>query len=684
MNIGESVRARLGNRGFWRWASFPVAVLVIFLVLVGLNLNGSSISILSPGRTGLVAGQPRAIRSDEWAIQTPVALSSVAQNLPSKPWIGLTPTDQAAASHGGPTSDWTEVLRPQDWGYLAIGESRGLAVSWWWTFTISLLGCFALIGFVTRRPLMSALLAIAATFTPYAGWWSAPAPGLFLGYAAMAGACLLAAWTVRRKRYAAAYAVAAGLFGVALTLVLYPPWEVSLAWVLVAVCGGYAIDARIGWRRFLWPVALGVGVSGVALGAWYGQHRDAIRAQTDTIYPGQRVNVAGTDTLSKLVDAPLNFWMTHQTGVTLGAGGRGGGLANLSEYSSTWLPLPVVALIMLGVLELIGRRLYPWVQSRRAGTAPSAPEPVAGEVARDSVPLWTLVLLSAAVLLLLSWSLVSLPSFIGKITQLQRTEPSRTPLALGLAVVLLVGAAIRLPGPRPVLWRWPFLVLAGAATAALTLADEHRMPWDGSHVSGALVLLSGFALGITFAGLLYSRAVVVGVAGLALAVYAVASWAPINPLQHGIGPIRQDPLVRRLESVTKGTDNPRVELFASTRNNFVTVAKIRASGLQSLTGTTFYPDAAFMRELLPSQERLWNNYLQSRWVATAPGTPAVLKDVRGTQMELDVPVCDPVILADANPGWVVSDTPLTATCLTSVSVVQVPKYPEMWIYRISS
>jgi hypothetical protein len=138
-------------------------------------------------------------------------------------------------------------------------------------------------------------------------------------------------------------------------------------------------------------------------------------------------------------------------------------------------------------------------------------------------------------------------------------------------------------------------------------------------------------------------------------------------------------LVAELRSLTAGTDNPRVEVFG----DFPTIAKVRIAGLQSLSGTTLYPDAELMARLTPSQEVLWNNYAQYLWSPLPSGSPAAITQVKGTQMNLDIDPCDPVLLVDAHPGWVVSDRPLDASCLTEVHTVQTNGGDEFRIYRVS-
>ena len=691
------------NRIAWRWVWFPLVVGAAFVVMVGLNLNGSSISVLSsnPHPPGVVAGKARTVRADEYLIETPIAISDVRQSFPDSPWIGLSPIEQAATAHGGPTTQWPTLLKPQSWGYLALGSSHGLAVSWWWSYVIALWGTFALIGLLTRRPLLSAALAAVVTFTPYSGWWTAPPPPLYLGYTAAAAACLLGAWMVVSRRAAAVLGVLAGLFVVAVTLALYPPWEISLVLVLVALVIGHAIDARIPWRRVLATGGLGLGVAVVLLGAWYLQFRDAIHAQAATNYPGHHFNVAGGASWAQMLDAPLNFWMAGAAGATINTPGHIGAPANQSEAAASWLPLPVMALVLLACAELAVRRLAPARWGTRLGrhsarsvdgaTADSSrveTEPVDGAAAGAAPavttrePVWTLALLTLAGLLLLGWSVLPLPDVVGSLTGLRRVEPTRTQLALGLDAVLVVAVASRVR-MRLIAWRWPVLVVAALLTALTAAYAQRHLPWDPSTVPTALVLLSGLVVGVGFAGLLHRR--VAAVAAIVLAAYSLVSWGLINPLQHGITPVTKDRLVRTLKTTTRSTPNPRVEVFSTAAGEgLVLGAKVRAAGLQSLSGTTLYPNAPLMRRLVPTQKVLWNNYAQYRWAPLSAGSAPEIVQVNGTQMLLNVDPCDRVLLAGTHPGWAVSDRPLHASCLTSAATVRQITGPRLYIYRVAN
>lgn len=657
--------------GRW-WERFPAFVLVIFALLVALDLNGSSISMLVPpqDRTGVLVGIPRKVRSDEILVQTPISVSSALQDFPDAPWIGLTPADQAAAAHGGPTRDWATIFRPQDWGYLALGAERGLAWSWWWSFAVSLWGCFALFRMLTGAAARAALLSVVATFTPYSAWWTSPAPSLSLGYAAGIGALLVAAWSARDRRVAASLTVAAAGVAIAFALALYPPWQVTLVWVVALTCLGVALDARLSWRRLLWTTATTTTLAAAAVAAWYLQHAAAITATMNTYYPGHRVSHAGGAHLEGMLSAPVNFWLSGHAGAALGASRFGGWKTNLSEVSSSWLSLPLLLMLTLWAAIVLARSM------RGRSTNPN-PALVEGARTRPTGPIWTLALSSLAALLLLAWAYLPLPDLIGKLTLLNRVPPVRLWLALGLVALVQVSAAsMILPRPR---WAQLWLVAAAAGCGALAWWAYRQFPWNASQVPGLIVALSGLAMGTGFALTTSPRRTTWGAA--LLAVMAVGSWGIVNPVQRGLDGVLNDPLIRELRTLTGGSTNPRTEVFG----DFYVTSKVRLAGLQSLGGVTLYPNSALMGQLAPTQERLWNNYVQYVWTPAPSGTAAVITPDHGTRMLLAIDPCDPALLAEATPGWVVSVTEITgASCMTQVSDVAAADGVSYWIYRVNT
>jgi len=626
---------------------FPLLVLLVFATLVALDISGSSIGYLSadPRGNGLLFGTPRGIRSDEWIHTTPLRISASLQSFPSEMWVGLSRVDQSGPQGSMITLDWPTLLRPDNWGFLLLDGSRGLAWAWWWSPAVGLWGVYALIGLITRRPLLSAALAIIATFTPYSAWWS-NGPAIFVGYGAGACALMLAAWQARRTWQALLAAIGTGLVGAMFALMLYPAWQVPIVWVMALTAIGLAVDRRLGWRRTLWTGALGVGIAVGLIVLWYLQHRPAITALAGTYYPGRRASSSSGARLELFLSAPLNPWLARGPGDTLQA-------PNLSESASTWLPLAVLVLLIAGTAWLAITAI------RRPRTS---------VVESGKLPIWSLVLLSSALLLLLAWAFLPMPSWIGSITFLNLSPPSRTQVGLGLGLVVLLAIATTVK-PRPAIWGWPAALVASLLSSALTLWSASQLAWDLSRVPLALVALSGLVVGAGFALTLTCRKWR-EVPALVLAAYAVVSCALVNPVQLGIAPLRSDPAVVALSDVARDSGNPRVAVFGTT-TDFRTVALLRAAGLQPISGWTPYPDSEVMTRLAPEQESDWNNYAQYAWRAAPPGSGMRItsaSEQAPTLNWIDVDPCMPALLDVVDPGWVISEIALDdATCLLDIA-----------------
>lgn len=666
--MAAKLESALPAREVARWLLFPCLITVVFAILVGLNINGSSLSALLPAdqATG-VLGEPRPIRSDEFALKTSIAVSSDLQGLPAQQWIGLTLTDQVATSHGGPTLQWSTLFVPQHWGYVFLDAEHGMAFSWWMPYLVALFGCFLLFGLVTRRIALAAGLATVAAFTPYMGWWSSPAPGLILGLGALAAFICVASWRARSIWTAALCSIAAGFSATAFVLVLYPGWQVSLLWVLLPLMVGLIVDWRLSWIRVLWTTVLALAISGTLLAVWFVQNLEAISATSATYYPGHRQSTAGEGSLTMLLSAPLNWWLSGRAGATLGVDPTRPP-TNLSEIASVWVSFPLMALIIVGLALSIAHR-------RRIGKLQVAHSifSKAGDKRHD--PIWALLSTCIAGVLLTLWALAPLPGWVGAATLLERTPASRVPLALGLVMLLQI-ALVSTFKRRPAVWTWPWLLAAALATGASAVWSWAHMSWDRSLSSPVVVLISGLTVGILLASIMKnSRA---PLAAILLATFGLASFLLINPFQRGFGALEDEPIVKKLSSLPAHQQNSRIEVFG----DYYTVALVRYAGFQSLSGTTFYPTVDFMEELLPDQESSWNNYAQYLWSPAKPGDKAVIREIQGTMKSLTIDPCDPLLLDYADPGWAISKEQLSAySCLREIDRFTSLSGENYWLYE---
>jgi hypothetical protein len=675
-------------------AAVPILLaLLALLTLTGLNLNGSSVGLLSASRghdSALVTGKPLGIRSDEWNISSPNLVGNVRRGLPVEPWIGMAPTFLPGSAVAIPTRHWSTAFKPQDWAFLnpeavpGLSIARAFAVHWWFSLFIGFVGVYAVLFLLCRNVLVSSGLATMVTLAPVTAWWSGN-PALAIGYLTGALAALLMATTRRRWWASLAWGAIAGWLLVADVLVLYPPWQVSLGWVCAAIGIGWLLDRRPRPSRVIAGLGAMVAVAIPALALWYLQSREAILAQANTYYPGNRLSSGGGGSLAWLLDAPSSLWLSSARPAVLNPQGStflGDPLpfANPSEVSSGWIPLPLLAVAALvAVLALVTSRRTARGQVTGNGSPGADGGPAGnGPPDRENQPMpWTGALTAGVTLLLLSWMLLPVPEMVGQVTLLGRVTGRRMPVAVALASAVLLATAMTVvrQARRP-RWLGAAVIVAALGTVAATVWAVGELPWRSPQTAPPTIEVAAVALVLAAgAGLLVlGRLPRTAAAGLGL--LALVTYLPVNPVYRGLGPLDHDPVVRTLVPMVRTDQGLRAVAYG---HSLELSPLVIASGAQTLSGLTVYPDAEVWQHLAPGQEPNWNQYSKYDWIADPTASRPIIRRVSGTQQDLVVNPCsEQVRRLDIDVS--LSPDPIDAECLTLQAVI--PRGTgEVYLYR---
>ena len=617
---------------FW---VFPLLVFLVAGVLTGLNLNGSSIGLLSgvgADDPSLVAGTPRPVRSDEWQVSTPVQVGNVHKGFPVHAWLGLTDTDFRVTSLNPPTASWVAVFEPHTWPEFILPADRGFDARWWSYLVVPLVGVFALLMAMRVSTTVSIALSFVVALSPLGAWWTSPPPGLIVGYLCGAGAAFLVAAGARSPRWRLAGGALAGALVCAAFLVLYPPWFVAAGLVVTAAVAGCLRDRGIRFGLCLGALLVMLVISGTVMVGWAVQSRAALDAVVGTYYPGQRVSVAGQGLASVLFSAPLNLAMSAPD-----VAFRSDLTMSQSEAAGPWLPLPVVVVLVAMVLVgAVATRRH----ARSAAVAVAAVKPsMPGNGSALETRTATVIAVSAVVILELAWALIPLPGIVGTITLLNRVPGIRCSVGIGLGVALLIGlVAGRLT------WRlrsWGAVALAASvglcviltAWSASGLLDPQTV-WAATAIPAVLIVATCCVV-LAFH---LPRAVSVVVAVLLVAVVAV-NWAVVNPLYRGLGPLQSGPLADEIRTLAQSEGPTRWVSLAGDAPTSV----IAASPSAVLSGVTYYPTPDVWERLAPTQELRWNNYSKYIWQQSSAATPAVITQVHGTLNVLEIDLCSPQV-----------------------------------------
>lgn len=306
---------RSGRASRWRFrlrlrdeTLFLATVALSFSLLVGAGWTGSSLGLLL--NEAAIAnhdetpwlGQLRPVRSDEWLVVTPMAISQTAHT-PAFPRVNhnLGPDGQnmlVIGMTGVPVAHLSALAKPATWGFFLFDLRRALAWYWWFPF----FSCFAAVWLLLRRCFqldwkLAAGLALTIAAAPYSvvfsGW---PAYALFFPVAGV----LAADAALRALRWRRAL-TAGGLLGLSIAgfaLVLYPAWQIPLAYLFVPFALAWFATNRkelhFGARQSVSGI-VALAVASLLLVAWWLDAHEAIASIRATVYPGQRSLEVGGD-----------------------------------------------------------------------------------------------------------------------------------------------------------------------------------------------------------------------------------------------------------------------------------------------------------------------------------------------------------------------------------------------------
>jgi hypothetical protein len=587
--FAETVASRLSQllgRAIHPVVIITIAIIIFFAWLVAIGVTGSSLKFgiqQSPFVSSdiiRILGQPRPVRSDEWLLITPLAISQT-NHIPTFPVINRNIGEDGqnmliVGMTGVPVSHISAIVKPATWGFHIFDLKRALSWNWWFP----IFGCFfsvwAVFSLISPNHWrIGFIVSLSFCGSSYVTAWSYwPAYAVFFP-------CLIlyASVAILRspKNFSLFYWVMLLGFSLAgFVLILYPPWQVSLGYLFLFIGTGIVLRDKlyrsIKLHSFL-AYALALGLAFLILWNWWSDARSAIVAMMNTIYPGQRNSVVGgTITISNLLRGFTNIITLYR---------MDGGYSNQSEIASFYYFFP-------SLFVLFGKRLWE----------------------KRICPIQFLMLLF--LVFTVEYMLVGVPKQFATVTLWGRVPGPRADLSLGLAYILLIGVLL-VPNRN---------VSCAQNRSIMLFAAIVSMIW-GAVVTYAIYkipheTLSGFSSGIEAAILLV---ILFGSWWLAIGEYrkflalnlafSFATVLPFNPIM--IAPNRVTPAV----DFTKY--HSRV-LFANTQ---VPAMLLLASGQPVSNGIFYYPQRLLWERLDPdsSKANIYNRYQHLIFTLGSVATP---------------------------------------------------------------
>ncbi len=551
--------------------------LLLFISLVIGKFHGSSVVAwdtlvkekIDQGKSTLVVGTPRPIRSDEWQVQTPMYLSQVASQefFPVINPAIRSDGQNMLVSYYAPVFDITLIGKPFNWGFVLFGGEYGL--SWYWYSKLILLFLLSFeisMLFSDRNVLLSLVGAYWITFSPGLQWWfGAPHADEVI----FAQAIIVAVWHYvraqgRKQKLALSAMFASSVVGY--TLTAYPPVLVPLGFFTVVVLFFILYSRRrnihVG-RYDYFSFSLAILIIGSSLYSYVTKSFDAIQIMKHTVYPGSRFVTGGNFDI-RLLQLYLINWLTPYKDVTFW---------NNCEVATYLSFLPALIIVFVKVYRL--------------------------EADKKTL----MLTLYAYLILQMTWLVLSYPDWVAKYTLFSYVPEDRLQLTVNLSALYLS------------IWAFSLLVkhkpLSFRASALLSLIISllysyciYYSPMAGylELVRGgvAITLLFFFVMNLAFLG---------GMKKLFLScvvIYISVAGLTVNPISRGLDALYNKTVAQKVLALKEHDPAGKWMVHNSLElGNFLV-----ALGVKTLNSVHYYPDLKTWKLLDPGgyYYQVYNRY----------------------------------------------------------------------------
>jgi hypothetical protein len=557
---------------------YKFACAFLLFVMIG-KYSGSSITTynyyiqpnIDTGRYHTLLGIARSARSDEWASSTDYILSQgVGENKFEyfSDRLRGTTTDMFTLINS-PVLDILMIGKPFQIGFLLFGNSMGLSFYWYIRLVAMFLGSFELCMIVTKKNKKISLLgAIMITFSSAVQWWYC-LDCLIWSQIILVLANLFLETDKKWVKYLSAFGILVGLMSY--LFVLYPPWQVSFAYFMVAMLIWIVLK---NWKNYkinkhdVIVILVTLICFILLVFRWLCLSGDTISATMNTAYPGARVETGGKSRI--LYQYVYNIFTSFDE------------CLNACEWSSmlSFFPIPMI----LGAFYLIRNR-------------------------KKEHCIFLLPMLILSVFLTI-WCKIGFPEWLAKITLLSMSSGSRASLTLGTVNIYILIYLLGNIKDDDKWMKWWIATILGLLASAYVIYTATVQMTQEDYITTTKIILASvlFVPMITVMFNLNKKKCQTAFMYFAIGT-ALLSGLCVNPIIRTTDIIYEKPAAKKMQEIR---DEDPDAIWIAENCAFPVSNYMVANGLRTLTSTSVYPNLEFFEELLgdkaEEEEYNYNRY----------------------------------------------------------------------------
>ena len=282
---------------------YVIAILILFIIVLG-KFHGSSIGMwnnyVQPNQDysyTTIVGNNRAIRSDEWLVNTPYAFSQENNDYKYYNNNARASKTDMFSSIFTPVKSPLVLTRPFNIIYILFGNDYGLSFYWYGRLMALLLVTFEFLRLLTKdNRLLSIMGAISLTGSSVVLWWYSNYIVDLLISSQLTLLLFNQYLKNKTKKNRILCSIGIGWAFSWFVMVLYPAWQIpfgylSLAFAISIFINNFKENKTL--KDYLY-LLISVSVVIVFLIIYFHYGISTLQIIMDTVYPGKRVSTGGS------------------------------------------------------------------------------------------------------------------------------------------------------------------------------------------------------------------------------------------------------------------------------------------------------------------------------------------------------------------------------------------------------
>jgi len=561
---------------------FLILVVSIFIFFVINGIHGSSLGEYYKyfyGNTldkSLLLFETRSIRSDEWLVSSPLAISQSFSN-----WSVILPFQgygsKLIAMLSVPALSFKSFFHPNMWGYFFLPLEQAFAFSWWFNDLILLVFTYLFFMIITKRKiLISVTFSLAILFSPFVQWWrgaaiATPAFGFAILYFTLIIFNYKKVINLVSSTFLLIYFLICYLF------ILYPPFQISFAFCMLFFLIGYFLQYRTVLTKqrvfILFIVVMCITASiGMCLKSYIYKFNDVITLVKNTSYPGERIVSHGNYPAMQFFNGFYNMQFLDDVKGSASFG-------NQSEGSSFFMiSFFLIPLFLIQIIHAVIKKKH-----------------------LDFI----YIFLFLSLLVVTAVVFIPLPKCVYSLILLNLVADNRLILGIGSINLILLGYFITYVKPKKnKLYGLVSMICAISALLANSfigfLLKKNYPLFIQSNIKIIFIsLVAGFL--VYFVALGKRKLFCI----LLLFITFISSYR-INPFYRGLNALINIPFAREIKDIKNNDKNARWVVY----DNIILSNYLIANGISTISGTYIYPQAELLAVFDKQGEYkgVWNRY----------------------------------------------------------------------------